>query len=211
MTGPFEESELTGAILARTSGSPCKRLHAQACDYVDGALDEDQGGLLRAHMEHCPACAALVAALGEASALLPSLAQADPGPWFTQRVLRATVRAPRDDARAVWWKLMHRPRICLEAAYLGAAGGLMGLYLPLPGLHKVPVIVESVSVAPLQRAAAGLVRAELRTAASLRRSVPFPEMGRRLKARVQSWAHALKEEASFLGRGKEKPSEPANP
>ena len=31
--------DLTRAIMARTSGNPCHRLHSLACDFVDGALE----------------------------------------------------------------------------------------------------------------------------------------------------------------------------
>src|SRR5690348_7617219 len=106
MDESFMNSEtLTQAILARTSGSPCERLHALACDFVDGELGEAQGSLLRGHMDHCAACAALVKALAESAAVLPALAEVDPGPWFTQKVLRSTSMRPIEPgfvARAAW-------------------------------------------------------------------------------------------------------------
>ena len=79
-----EDPDLTLAILARTSGSPCRRLHDLACAFVDGELDEARGGLVQAHLEHCAACAALVAALASSRDALPTFACADPG-WGSWR------------------------------------------------------------------------------------------------------------------------------
>lgn len=80
-------------------------------------------------------------------------------------------------------KLIHRPRICLEAAYLSAAAGILGIYSPMPNLPwasgMVPSILRGLSPkpvlehmeAPARRIVEGLVQAERRTATSLRR--PF--------------------------------------
>jgi len=164
-TGPgagAPDPGLTRAILARTSGSPCERFRNQACDFVDGAAGADLDGLMRGHLAFCPECAALARALAVTAAVLPAMVQVDPGPWFTQRVLRATLHLPRPSGlRATWARLMHRPRICLEAAYLGAAGSLLGLWLPMPSLN-VPALV--------QPAEAGLLRAAGRVAAVPRRA-----------------------------------------
>jgi anti-sigma factor RsiW len=126
----FRGPDLTRAILARTTGGSCEALRAQACAYVDGELEPLQADLVAAHLTHCPACTALVAALRAAEVRLPALRAADPGPWFTQRVLRACRPAP---APSLWSRLLQRPRFALEAAYVGAALGYLLLSLPLPG------------------------------------------------------------------------------
>ena len=213
MDESFMNSELlTQAILARTSGSPCERLHALACDFVDGALEEAQGSLLRGHMDHCAACAGLVRALVESKAVLPAMAEVDPGPWFTQRVLRTTSWRPAGqgfDARAAWRRLLHRPRIALETAYLGAAMGLIGLHAPVPW-HSLrpPALIQTLPLkAPAERMAGSLIQAEQRTAAALRDALhPDAEA---------SFAAGLWRRASFKVRGwfqnREKASNPANP
>ncbi len=122
--------DLTRAILARTSGGSCLALREQACAYVDGELDPLRKELLEAHLPHCPACAGLVATLRAAERDLPALRAAEPGPWFTQRILRACRPAPM---ASLWSRLLHRPRFALEAAYVGAALAFLLLMWPLPG------------------------------------------------------------------------------
>lgn len=156
---PFPPGDpgLTQAILARTSGSPCRRLEALACDLADNLLDPAQTHLANGHLEHCPACRALVASLRELAATLPTLALLDPGPAFTTAVLQATVPASPPSFHAAWLRLMRRPRICLEAAYLGAVAGFIGLHAPLP---TVRLMADSALVArlgnPVQRMAPAL-------------------------------------------------------
>lgn len=194
-TDPGASLELTQAILARTSGNPCRRLQDLACDFVDGTLEAGQASLVHLHLGHCKACSALVEALASLQADLPAMAQVDPGPWFTQAVLRATRHQPLEksvDLRGLWWRLMHRPRIALEAAYLGAAAGLMGIYLPMP-VPRVPALVQPLGDSAL-RVADQVAQAERRTSASLQRSLrpivsprPAPASKGGLWRRLSSW------------------------
>lgn len=135
--GLSEDPDLTRAILARTSGSPCRRLEALACDLVDGMLAPAQASLAQAHLDHCPACRTLLTALENLKTILPTLAQAEPGPALTAQVLQATLPATPPTFRTTWIRLMRRPRICLEAAYLGAVAGFISLHAPLPALHNL--------------------------------------------------------------------------
>jgi hypothetical protein len=132
-------SDMTMDILARTSGPACPRLREQACAFVDGELDEGRSNLVRGHLEHCGSCSALVASLVELKGLLPQLASLDPGPAFTQEVLRRSVRLPAWDPwtefQAFWRRLFHRPRFCFEAAYAGTLAGVLVLNVPLPKLQ----------------------------------------------------------------------------
>lgn len=195
---PLDDPDLTRAILARTSGSPCARLKGLACDLVDGVLEADQRVLAEAHLEHCSGCAMLVAALRESTALLPRMAELDPGPWFGPRVLRATLHRPRPTfgARAFWTRLMHRPRIALETAYLGAAMGILGFNLPSAQLARAwhaPAFIQPLG-ASAQRVAAQVAGAEQRTVASVR-GIFAPGEGRpprlwqRFSAKVRAWLH----------------------
>ena len=199
MDEPFMNSEaLTQAILARTSGSPCERLHELACDFVDGELGEAQGSLLLGHMAHCAACAALVRALAESKTVLPALAEVDPGPWFTQRVLRSTSMRPAGtgfDARAAWRKLMHRPRIALEAAYLGAVAGMVGMQVPVPWRSlEPPAVVRVLSLkTPAERVIGQVMEAGEHATAPLRRVFTPPAKAasdgfwHRLSVRLRGW------------------------
>ena len=212
---PEAALDLTRAILARTSGSPCQRLQDQACAYVDGELDDSRASLVQAHLAHCPACAALVGALHTSQRLLPTLADADPGPWFTQRLLRATVHRP---ATSTWWRLMHRPRIALEAAYLGAAAGLLGTYLPMPNLPlKVPAMVQPLG-ASAQRVVGQVIQVERRASTSLRQSwqprpaaPASPSLWQRIKARLRRWLPFFRQAAPRPAAVPEKAPPPANP
>ncbi len=229
LTPPTPPPDLTRAILARTSGDPCRRLEALACDFVDDSLDAAQARLVRLHLDHCEACSALVGALATLRATLPTLAQADPGPWFTQAVLRATrqyrpqeIAPPDPSLRDLWRRLMHRPRIALEAAYLGAAAGLMGVYLPtpLPDLAlKVPALAQPLGDSA-QQAANKLLRMEQRTAISLEQRLrpmvptrPDPQVGRQLwrqaSTRVHAWWQRLR--GTQLPPPAPQPPPPANP
>lgn len=71
------------------------------------------------------------------------------------------------DRRGTWSRLLHRPRICLEAAYLGAAAGLVGFYLPMPAVPRVPALVQPLE-ASAQRVAGDLVLAGKRTQVSMK-------------------------------------------
>jgi len=221
---PGASPELTRAILARTSGDPCHRLQSLACDFVDGTLEVGQASLVHLHLGHCAACAALVGALASLQADLPEMAQVDPGPWFTQAVLRATRRQPppqEADLRDLWRKLMHRPRIALEAAYLGAAAGLMGIYLPLPAFApRVPALVQPLGDSAL-RVAEQLTQAERRTSASLQRSfqpavttrldsLTNGSLWRRVSARIGTWLQVFRRAPAPPGPEAKKPP-PANP
>ncbi|HCZ32498.1 MAG TPA: hypothetical protein DHV93_02930 [Holophagaceae bacterium] len=199
---PGMSPELTRAILTRTSGDPCHRLQSLACDFVDGTLEAEQASLVRLHLGHCGACSALVGALAGLQTDLSAMAQVDPGPWFTQAVLRATRHLPirqGADLREFWWRLMHRPRIALEAAYLGAAAGLMGIYLPMPVPDlalRIPALVQPLGDSAL-RVAEQMAQAERRTTTTLQRSLrpvakPRLDSLRRgnLWPRVSSWIKA---------------------
>jgi len=238
MRPPFDPEtalDLTRAILARTSGSPCDRLRDQACAYVDGELGSSQAGLMDAHMEHCAACAALVVALATSKTVLPELVQLDPGPWFTQRILRATLYAPRPglDLRALWLKLMHRPRIALEAGYLGAAMGLMGLTMPMPNLPvegRAHAIVQALSPnhlaqplkGPVERVVGPAIQAEQRTAASLQRAFLASDASalrapvaasawQRCSLSLHAWFHSSRNVQKLSPEAGENPSKPTNP
>jgi hypothetical protein len=121
--GPLRE-DLVGRVLARTTGPACRPAEELLCDYVDGQLDAGTASMLVAHLDHCPSCSALAESLRALGGVLASLAELEPGPGFLPTVLDATSRRPKRGWLAGWaaaWSglLLSRPRLSLEAAYVG--------------------------------------------------------------------------------------------
>lgn len=211
------QADLTRAILARTSGDPCRRLQVLACDLVDGLLAPLPAELAATHLDHCPACRNLIAALGTLRTVLPTLASLDPGPGFTQAVVQATAhRAPRltispPSFHATWTRLMRRPRICFEAAYLGTAAGILALNVPASTLrqladpsHLTALAHPRAAVAPVVQAAkvqalafetgqrqAVHAAAEKGGQAVANRVARVKAFGRRLLAVLKGWGERL--------------------
>ena len=79
---------------------------------------------VRGHLAHCRDCAAMAVALAQLAADLPAFAELQPDSRLVHDVLAAT-RARRHRWTGVWasrlWeRLLGRPRIALEAGYVGA-------------------------------------------------------------------------------------------
>ncbi len=191
--------DLVPAVLARTSGPPCGRFRELACDFVDGLLAQEWDHLARTHLEHCPDCSALVHAFRASAPVLPALAELDPGPWFSQRVLRATARKQGltgSRKRKFWWEVLHRPRIALEAAYLGAAAVMMSISLPIPYPNTLVSPPGLIALkAPIHRTFDPVIQAERRTVAILKRTLrpterfgSFRALGGRISMRIQAWS-----------------------
>jgi hypothetical protein len=141
----FDDVDLTRRILDRTSGRACGRaedLLGARWDADNEPLDRE---LLDGHLAGCAACRELDTILDRLQPLLPGLAEREPGPAFTARVLAQTSRvrpvpslpAPgRFDRlvqrattrlRGVW----NRPRFALEAAWTAAALTALLVWSPL--------------------------------------------------------------------------------
>ncbi|HEX4826267.1 MAG TPA: zf-HC2 domain-containing protein [Candidatus Polarisedimenticolaceae bacterium] len=120
-----DDPELTAAILARTSGPVCGAARDQLCGVADGTLDSIDAELVGRHLEGCAECAALAEALASMRRELPRLFGDHPDPAFLQEVLDRTTarnRTPRlaERCRAAARRLLDRPRIALEGAFVGA-------------------------------------------------------------------------------------------
>lgn len=116
---------IAAAIIGRTSGPACGAAAEHLGDLADGRLQGLDLDLVRIHLAHCSECAELAVAMQQLARQLPSMAEVDPGPGFTARVLRATSEAGARSgspwgARLRWAGLLLRPRFALEAAYVGA-------------------------------------------------------------------------------------------
>ncbi|MHC4932686.1 MAG: anti-sigma factor family protein [Planctomycetota bacterium] len=142
-TPPVEPpSDLTRAILERTSGSPCESSRALLCDFVDGALTGVDADLVRLHLGDCPECTALGHALTRLADELPELAEIEPDPGFVDAVVARTVPWRRRVARRLpaladlGARLARRPRFALEAAYVGTV--ILVLAVGPNALARVP-------------------------------------------------------------------------
>ena len=85
---------LSTAVVARTGSTACARARTLLGAAFDEPLAAPDRTLVAGHLETCAACRAVAAALDEAATALPELAEVDPGPAFTARVLAATSRRP---------------------------------------------------------------------------------------------------------------------
>ena len=131
------------------SGITCDQIRTVALDPGTGSADWARLPVAAAHIQQCPACQdwldaftagerawasepgdafaaeVITRTAGVAAVLrdLPHLAELDPGPGFTDRVLLATSRKPapegwRARASGAWRALVRRPRFAWEAAYI---------------------------------------------------------------------------------------------
>jgi len=152
-------------VLARTSGSGCERACEQLSDLMDGTLVGMDRELVQAHLEHCDPCRSVAVTLGWLEPLLPQMAEVDPGPAFTARVLARTtghVQVPSRipavpvgpaglmDRVGRWWdRQILRPGFAAQVAY--AATVLLVILTSVPGpFREVPVkALEIVQAGPV--------------------------------------------------------------
>ncbi len=134
-------------VLARTSGSACDRACEQLSDLMDGGLAGMDRELVQTHLEHCDPCRAVAVTLGWLEPLLPEMAEIDPGPAFTARVLAGTTGRTRAeepmpavptgpaglmDRVGGWWdRQILRPGFAAQVAY--AATVILVLLTAIPG------------------------------------------------------------------------------
>ena len=141
-------------VLARTSGSACARASELLPELMDGGLAGMDKKLVQAHLGHCDPCRALAVTMGWLEPLLPRMAEIDPGPAFTARILGVTSgRAPSIlpgpavptgpagvmDRVGGWWdRQILRPGFAAQLAY--AATVILVLLTAIPGapLKGVP-------------------------------------------------------------------------
>lgn len=116
--------DLTHSILSGTSGPVCPRAHSLLWDFTSGDLDRDESKLISLHLEHCLDCRAVADSMIMTHQELSSMAEVNPGSFFTKNVLRMTsgLREVQPDFRSqlrAWWhRTVQRPLFSFEAAYL---------------------------------------------------------------------------------------------
>ena len=146
MTGNrFHDSDFTRRILDRTSGGACGRAEDLLGSRWDATLAPLDDELLAGHLERCTACREVALILDRLQPMLPGLAEREPGPAFTARVLARTSRLQpvpgllhtklldrlaghlQDRIREAW----QRPRLALEAAWVAAVLTALLVWSPL--------------------------------------------------------------------------------
>jgi hypothetical protein len=138
------KEDMIQSILRRTSGSPCRRAEALLCDHVDGTLEELDARLVQGHLDHCAGCRDLAATLAGMQPTLAEMAEIEPAEDFVEGVLAATLPWParlRRRFRSLgeeWVRLLRRPRIAWEGAYVGTMLLLLVFGTPLSPFSNVP-------------------------------------------------------------------------
>jgi hypothetical protein len=132
------------SVLAQTSGKTCDRtlLLLVEAEAEQSAASE----LLPLHLESCAHCAAVAHAWTQVLHTLPLLAEGDPDPNFVGAVLAATagsrkqrVVSPRAWLGRIQHRLIRRPRIALEGAFVMALLLLVAFGLPSRSLVDLPM------------------------------------------------------------------------
>lgn len=207
------DDELLAGILARTSGSPCRRateLLASSGGAPDAAEDRVPSvdrELLALHLERCTDCRELAPVLAALSLDLPGLAEVRPEPELVGDVLAATLPATlrwRRSWERRWERWVRRPRFAWEAALVLTAVlsvGLSAAGAPGPAVQeRVVQLARTNPVDALAGPAAGL-RNRLEPAAhSLGEVVTEGAVGttRELGEEADAWLEAIRE---ALGEG----------
>jgi anti-sigma factor RsiW len=133
---PVEDTQdWTRAVLRRIGAEPCAQAVDRLSGWVDGDLETVDTELVAGHVAHCGECNALARVLRAMRADLPELAEVRPDAAFLGDVLAATLRAEPIlpwVARLDGWfaKLMQRPRIAWEGAFLATACLLLLVAFP---------------------------------------------------------------------------------
>jgi hypothetical protein len=150
---PAERGAMTSAVLARTTGSACQRALTLLGGQPDGPFDAHTEALVEGHLDHCAACSAIATTLAETRAVLATLVELEPGTDFAAHVVAATSgrfasarssawarlaarwawpRVVGGRASAGWQRMLARPRLSLELAYLATV--LIVVIVGNPGL-----------------------------------------------------------------------------
>ena len=150
------EEDFVRDVLARTSGSACRRARDLLPGLAEHRLDDLDRQLVQAHLEHCADCRAVAVTLGWLEPLLPRMAVMDPGPGFTAAVIGRTtgVLTPLEKAARAglatgpaglmdrlgsWWqRQVLKPRFALQFAYVATVILVLLTALPVSPLKEAP-------------------------------------------------------------------------
>jgi len=129
---------LLGDIMSASGVDACGRARQRLVEHEGAGLDT-LDPVLAMHAESCAECGALHRALRALREDLPRLAELEPDADFLESVMQATVAAPR---LADWWqRLLGRPRLALEGAYVGTLILALTFVTPAAAFTQVPARV----------------------------------------------------------------------
>ncbi|MBU0743586.1 zf-HC2 domain-containing protein [bacterium] len=145
----LDADELTGAVLAATSGPTCIRAESLLAMRPDGSLTEREAGLLEDHLAHCAPCSELASTLAWVMPAVSELAEPELDPAFTYDVLRATAAARArkrsghlgrlGDRWQAWWTgQVGRPQFVWEAAFAATVALVLLFGTPLSPARETP-------------------------------------------------------------------------
>jgi anti-sigma factor RsiW len=125
-------------------GKTCSEFEAHLEDFVSNDLSSPQQERIAAHLRECSACSETVALAKASRRLMQDMSEpvADPGPFFTRRVM-ASVRAEEDRAAAGsgFWSPLEV--FSLRAAWTAAAALVLLLsYGAVSGIPVRPPLAE---------------------------------------------------------------------
>jgi hypothetical protein len=134
----FDSPDLTRRVLAATSGSACARAENLLAARGDADADPLDLALLEGHFDRCEPCRELAEVLAWARPTLPALAEWSQGRAFTAAVLARTSRRPArglvpslERAALAAIAMVQRPRIALEAGWVGAMLAAILIWSPI--------------------------------------------------------------------------------
>ena len=147
-----EEEKLVRAVLGKTTGPACGRARDLMPDLLDHQLPKDHSALLEEHLNSCSPCRQLYAVLSQLPTELRALAELDPGPGFTRRVMDSTlhdkpiVQGITTRPSRKWSRWPRRPRLVWEIAYIGT----VWFFVLLKGFSLFPDFTPGESLGTLQ-------------------------------------------------------------
>jgi len=104
-------------------------------DYLEGQLDIARRVDVEAHLDTCPPCRELTAAVRETLALCRSAEDVEPAPWLVPKILRATV----GERKLTWWERAAaavRPVLNARVAYaVGMAVFSFSIIINVAGIN----------------------------------------------------------------------------
>lgn len=120
----------------------CEELEIVLCDYFDGTLDRAQHEAVKAHLDACPACAAMAEDISGAMQFMERVADVTPPPELITKIVLDTTGLPGEPARAGWRRLLGRfldpilqPRFAMSMALTFLSFAMIG---KLVGIESKP-------------------------------------------------------------------------
>jgi hypothetical protein len=163
-------ADLTGMILDHTSGPVCDSAHLKLVDHVDAQLEAVDDEILQLHLVGCDDCNELATVLKRLPLDLPLLAEMEPDGRFVDEILSRTsqhrppVRRWASILAEQWQRMLQRPRLAWEGAYLSTCLLMLIMGGPVSALTTVSTMADNIReidteaiLVPVDRLEQGLV------------------------------------------------------